>query len=313
MIKNISIIGAGLMGHGIAHVFAGNGYNITLYDESEARMKSAYETIYGELRLLIDEGYITPKDSEETIKRIKFSDNLEQAIKNADYVVEAIPEILELKQKLFERMEKICDRNTVFSSNTSSFKLSDITENLSDESKRRCMIAHWYNPAYIIPIVELSKYGNMSEEVFNEVLELYSKCGKKPVCVYKDVTGMIANRLLHALAREAFHLLEEGIGMPEDIDNALMYGICFRAATTGMLETVDMGGLDVWLTGQDNIFPALDNSDKACDSLRRLVEKGNLGIKTGKGFNEYPGEKGQEAQRDFFRRLIIQLKAGEKY
>lgn len=313
MIKNIAVIGAGTMGHGMAQVFARNGYFVSLYDESESHLNSAIDAIREELNFMIDEKFITQQELNEALERINPSINLEIAAKNADYVIEAIPEILELKQNLFRRLDEICSTQTVLSSNTSSLKLEDIIMELSDESKQRCMIAHWYNPAHLIPLVELSKYGNMSESVFNDVFELYVKCEKKPVCVYKDVTGMIANRLLHALAREAFHILEDGIGRPEDIDNAIMFGPCFRAATTGMFEIADMGGLDVWLAGEDNIFPLLDNSDKACGTLRKLVEEGNLGIKAGKGFYDYPKQKRQEVQREFFRRLMIQLKTSKKY
>ena len=124
---------------------------------------------------------------------------------------------------------------------------------------------------------------------------------------------MIANRLLHAQAREAFHLVEIGAGRPEDIDNALKFGPCFRNATTGMLEVADMGGLDVWLAGEDNIFPALDNSDKACNAMRNLVSEGNLGLKTGKGFFDYPEDQRNQVQMDFYRRLIVQLKASQNY
>lgn len=175
------------------------------------------------------------------------------------------------------------------------------------------MISHWYNPAYLIPIAELSKFGNMDEEVFQEVYDLYVRSGKKPVRVCKDIPGMIANRLLHALAREAFHLVEIGAGAPEDIDNAMKFGLCFRSATTGMLEIVDLGGTDIWLAGEDNILPALDRSDKACDMLRGLVEENRLGMKNGKGFFEYPGDRAAKVQNAFFKRLVVQLKASEHY
>ena len=220
---------------------------------------------------------------------------------------------MELKKELFVKLDKMCPKHTVFASNTSSLKLSEMIADLPEERQALCMISHWYNPAYLLPIAELSKFGNMDETVFQQVYDLYVNSGKKPVCVLKDITGMIANRLLHAQAREAFHLVEIGAGNPEDIDNALKYGPCFRNATTGMLEVADMGGLDIWLAGHDNIFPTLDNSEKGCQSMRNLVEAGNLGVKTGKGFFEYSEEEKKRMQNAFYKRLITQLKASENY
>ncbi len=313
MIKNITVIGAGTMGHGIAHTFALHGYKVKIYDSFEASLKAAPAKIREELEFLAEEDYIDMKDVEETIANISFFSDLEEAVRDADYVIEAIPERMDLKKELFANLDKYCPKHTVFASNTSSLKLSEMIEDLPEERKKLCMISHWYNPAYLIPIAELSQFGNMDEEVFKDVYDFYVACGKKPIRVKKDIPGMIANRLLHAQAREAFHLVEIGAGDPEDIDDALKFGPCFRNATTGMLEVADMGGLDIWLAGEDNILPALDNSDKACDSMRKLVENGDLGVKTGKGFFDYPEEKLGSIQKDFYKRLVIQLKASKYY
>ncbi len=313
MIKNISVIGAGTMGHGIAHVFARAGYKVSLYDAFEACLAAAPQKMREELQFMADEEYISQADVERALNNISLFNDLEEAVKEADYVIEAIPEKMELKKELFAKLDKMCPKHTVFASNTSSLKLSEMIADLPEERQALCMISHWYNPAYLLPIAELSKFGNMDEAVFQQVYDMYVNSGKKPVCVLKDITGMIANRLLHAQAREAFHLVEIGAGNPEDIDNALKYGPCFRNATTGMLEVADMGGLDIWLAGHDNIFPTLDNSEKGCQSMRNLVEAGNLGVKTGKGFFEYSEEEKKRMQNAFYKRLITQLKASENY
>ncbi len=313
MIKNITVVGAGTMGHGIAHVFARKGYNVSIYEPFEAVREQAMEKISGELQFMVDEDYITAEEKEETLKHIKIYDQLVDAAKDADYVIEACPEKMELKQELFETLDKICPKHTIFATNTSSLKLLEMIQNLPAERQKLCMVSHWYNPPYLIPIAELSKFGNMEEEKFQEVYDLYTTCEKQPVCVLKDITGMIANRLLHAQAREAFHLVEIGAATAEDVDKALKYGPCFRNATTGMLEVADMGGLDVWLAGEDNMLPALDNSDHACDAMRNLVKDGNLGIKTGKGFFDYPDDVRANAQNAFYKRLIVQLKASKNY
>ena len=313
MIRNISVVGAGTMGHGIAHVFSRHGYRVSLYEPFEAVRESAPQKIRDELQFMVDEDYITKADMQTGVKNITMFSDLAEAAKDADYVIEACPEDMEMKRELFARLDKICPPHTVFATNTSSLKLEDITAQLPPERQKLCMVCHWYNPAYLLPIAELSKFGNMDEDVFNDVYNLYMDCEKQPIRILKDITGMVANRLLHAQAREAFHLMEIGAASPGDIDRALKYGPCFRNATTGMLEVADMGGLDVWLAGEDNILPALDNSPKACDAMRALVAAGNLGIKTGRGFFDYSEEKRGKAQTEFYKRLIIQLKASKNY
>lgn len=313
MIQKIAVIGAGTMGHGIAHTFSRHGYKVNLYDSFPASLEAAPEKMREELMFMADENYITVDEVEKALENITLFDDLKEAVKDVDYVIEAIPERMELKKQLFKQLDELCPEHTVFATNTSSLKLSEMIEDLPPERQKRCMVSHWYNPAYLIPIAELSKFGNMDDEVFDEVYELYVNSGKKPVKVLKDITGMIANRLLHALAREAFHLVEVGAGDPEDIDNALKFGPCFRNATTGMMEVADLGGLDVWLAGEDNILPALDNSDKACDMLRDQVKANHLGLKNGEGFFKYPKEKAEEVQTDFYKRLVVQLKASANY
>ena len=313
MIRNISVVGAGMMGHGIAHVFSCHGYRVSLYEPFEAVRESAPQKIRDELQFMVNEDYITKADMQTGVKNITMFSDLAEAAKDADYVIEACPEDMEMKRELFGRLDKICPPHTVFATNTSSLKLEDITAQLPPERRKLCMVCHWYNPAYLLPIAELSKFGNMDEDVFNDVYNLYMDCEKQPIRVLKDIPGMVANRLLHAQAREAFHLMEIGAASPGDIDRALKYGPCFRNATTGMLEVADMGGLDVWLAGEDNILPALDNSPKACDAMRSLVAAGNLGIKTGRGFFDYSEEKRGKAQTEFYKRLIIQLKASKNY
>lgn len=313
MIHTITVVGAGTMGHGIAHTFSRHGYQVHLYEPFETVRAAAPEKISSELQFMVDEGYITPADLETGMNNITMFDDLEAAAKDADYVIEACPEKLELKQELFAQLDKICKPTTVFATNTSSLKLSEMIAQLPEERKKRCMVSHWYNPAYLIPIAELSKFGNMDEDTFQEVYDLYVACEKQPVRVLKDIAGMVANRILHAQARECFYLAEIGAASPEDIDKALKYGPCFRNATTGMLEVADMGVLDIWLATEDNMFPVLCNGDQACSAMRELVEAGHLGIKTGQGFFSYPEEQRAQTQTEFYKRLIVQLKASKAY
>ena len=313
VIEKIAVLGGGTMGHGIAHTFSRFGYDVNIYEPFDAVREHIIEKVWDELNFLVDEAYITKEEAQSAVDHLHLFSDLQSAVADADYILEACPENLNLKQSLFAQLEQYCKPTAVFSSNTSSLKLGDITANLSPAGKARSMICHWYNPPYLLPIAELSKFGNMNEELFQAVYELYVKCEKQPVRVLKDIPGMVANRLLHAQAREAFYLAEIGAAEKEDLDKALKYGPSFRNATTGMLEVADMGGLDIWLAAEDNLFSALCNSDKASESLRSQVAQGRLGVKNGKGFYEYSDEQKAKAQREFYKRLLIQLRASKNY
>lgn len=313
MIKNISVIGAGTMGHGIANAFAMYGYKVSVYDRNKKNHENVIDEIKSELELMTEENYIKGERIEPTLSNIKIFSDLEETVKDSDYVIEAISENLELKQELFNQLDKICPIHTILSSNTSSLSLSEITKNISNERKKRVMICHWYNPAHLMPIIELSYFGNMSEDIFSEVYALYISIEKQPVKVRKDIPGMIANRMLHALAREVFYLIETGAASLEDVEKTLKYGPGFRGATTGILESADLGGLDIWCTVEDNLFKELNNSDRACDLMKQKVKEGNLGLKTEEGFFKYPKDEKEKIRKDFFRRLIIQLKASKNY
>lgn len=313
MIKHICVVGAGTMGHGIANVFAMAGCQVHLYEEFDTVRLRVLTQIQSELSFLAEEGYIQESQIEAALANITLFDNLDQAAANADFVVEAIPEVLALKKELFARLDAICPPHTIFASNTSSLPLGEMTADLSPERQARAMVCHWYNPAHLIPIVELSHFGNMEESVFQEVYALHVNAGKQPVTVLKDIPGLIANRMLHALAREVFHLIECGAATAEDIDKALKFGPGFRGATTGILETADMGGLDIWCAVEDNLFRALDNSAQASPLLRSKVSDGKLGIKSGEGFFSYSSETAAAASVDFNKRLLVQLKASKNY
>lgn len=313
MIKNISVLGAGTMGHGIANIFAMKGYKVNLYDKFDEARNSAKDKIRVELEFLAAEDYIPASLVEEALSNVILYSDLAEAVKDADYVIEAVPENLELKQNLFKELDELCPKKTILASNTSSLPLNDMIALISDERKARSMVCHFYNPAYLIPIVELSYFGNMSEELFNQVYDLYTKVGKEPIKVLKDIPGLIANRMLHALSREVFSLIEMEAASPEDIDKALKYGPGFRSATTGALEVADMGGMDVWCTVQDILLPHLSTSDKAADIMRDKVKEGKLGLKSGEGFYDYSGKNKDKILNDFYKRLLIQLKASKNY
>lgn len=313
MLKNITVLGAGTMGHGIAETFAMNGFSVNLYETDENRRNTVKEIMREELQFLADNGMIENEDIDKALGNITLYADLKEAVMDADYVIEAVPEIIELKQKIFKELDGYCKEETIFASNTSSLSLKDMMEVVSEDRKKRMMVCHWYNPPHIMPLVELSYFGNMPEEIFVEAEELYKNIGKQTIRVLKDIPGLIANRIQQGVAREAFSLIELGAASPADIDKALKFGPAFRYATAGQLEIADMGGLDIWCIVGDNLLSVMDNTKEANPILRKKVEEGKLGLKSGEGFFEYPAEKATELKNEFNRRLIIQLKTSKNY
>lgn len=313
MIKNIAVLGAGTMGHGIAETFAMFGYPVNLYEINEKLRNNVKDIIRAELDFIAENGLIEKSEIDKILDNITLYDNLKEAVNNADYVIEATPEIIELKQNLFKEIDGYCKKETIFASNTSSLALNEMMKNVSEDRKQRMMVCHWYNPAHLMPVAELSCFGNMPEEIYKEVEQLYNKAGKQTVKVLKDIPGLVANRIQQGIAREVFSLIEMGVAAPADIDKALKFGPAFRYATAGQLEVADMGGLDIWCTVGDNLLSVMDNSKQANPILRQKVEEKKLGLKSGEGFFEYPQEKVNEIKNEFNKRLIMQLKTSKNY
>lgn len=313
MIKTIAVLGAGTMGHAIAETFAMNGYPVNLYETYEPMRNSVKGVIEEELKFLVENDFIPEKNIQESLDRITMFSDLKEAVCDVDYVIEATPEKIELKQELFAQLDEFCKPSAILASNTSSLALMEMVSNISEERKKRTMVCHWYNPAHLMPIAELSFFGNMDEHIFKEVEELYQKAGKQTVKVLKDVPGLVANRIQQGVAREVFSLIEEGIASPKDIDKALKFGPAFRYATTGQLEVADMGGLDIWCTVGDNLLSVMDNRKEANPILREKVKEGRLGMKSGEGFFNYPADKINEIKNEFNKKLIIQLKTSQNY
>lgn len=313
MIKKIGVIGAGTMGHGIAESFAMFGYNVNLYDTNAVQLEKALNEIKAEQKLLVEEAFISAEKAAATMENISIHTDLQTAVKDRDYVIEAAPENMELKQSLFKQLDGFCPSHTILASNTSSLSLEPMMALVSEARKQRMMVCHWYNPGHLMPLAELSFFGNMPADIYQQVADLYASINKQTVKVLKDVPGLVANRIQQGVAREAFSIIEQGIADPIDVDKALKFGPAFRYATTGQLEVADFGGLDIWCIVGDNLLPAMDNSTQANNLLRQKVAEGKLGIKSGEGFFRYDAEQLPAIRKRFAQKLIHQLKASEYY
>lgn len=312
-IKKIGVLGAGTMGHGIAEAFAMYGYDVNLYDVNEGALKSGKDLIKEELELLAEENFIQREAVGAILDRIKLFTDLRETVADRDYVIESAPENMELKQQLFKQLDELCPSETILASNTSSLPLNGMMALVSESRKQRMIVNHMFNPAHLIPIVELSFFGNVPESVYQEVESLYLSIQKQPVKILKDVPGLVANRIMQGVAREVFSLMEQGVAEPADIDKALKFGPAFRYATTGQFEVTDFGGLDVWCIVGDNLLKAMDNSQSANNLLRQKVKEGKLGVKSGEGFYKYSPEEVPEIRKNFMKKLINQLRASEYY
>lgn len=313
MIKTIAVLGAGTMGHGIAEVFAMNNFQVNLYEISDERRNLVKEIIKKELKFLEENEYINKEKIKDTLNNIILYSDLKIAVENVDFIIEVTPEKLELKQELFKNLSKLTKKEAILASNTSSLSLMEMIKFVPEEKKKYCMVNHWYNPAHLMPLVELSYFGNMPEEIFVEIEKIYKKANKVTIKVLKDIPGLIANRIQQGVAREVFSLMEMKAASNEDIDKALMFGPAFRYATTGQLEIADMGGLDIWYTVGNNLLKVMDNSQCANKLLKEKVETNKLGIKTGEGFFKYNKDDIEKINNNFYKKLLLQLKVSKNY
>jgi len=288
-IKTIGIVGAGLMGHGIAQVFGIKGYRVNLYDKDQGILESAPRRICTNLHLFLELKLIEGSDMKCCLNNINLCRSMSALCSDVDVVIEAVTENLEVKRLVFAEMERFASQRTILCTNTSGIRVARISESL--KHKERVIGTHFWNPPHAVSCVEVIKGEYTSEETFQTILDLMKKVGKEPVRVLKDIPGFLGNRLQLAFFREALSLVEKGIADPEDIDRVVKYGFGSRLPFIGPFETMDLAGHDLGYEVQKYLFPELCSDLKPLNVLKRMVDDGLLGIKTGKGFYEWNEEK----------------------
>lgn len=300
--EKIAVLGAGLMGHGIAQIFAAGGHKVALYDTSEATLNSAPERIRAIFALLEQD----PADA----ANVRLEPDFAKAVADADLVIEAAPEKLPIKQEIFARLEAAAPRHCILASNTSALPITKIAEPV--KTADRVVGTHFWNPPHLIPLVEVVQAERSSVAVVEKTIAMLAAVGKSPVHVKRDVPGFIGNRLQHAMKREAIAIVAAGICDAETLDIVVKDGFGARLGILGPMEQSDLIGVNITLDVQRTMCPALDASPVASPLLEKMVAEGKLGMSTGEGFYKWTPESAAAVRKRVNESLVAQAKARAK-
>jgi len=304
-VNKVLVIGAGTMGHGIAQVFARKGFSVSIFDQDPEALARCRAAITTELDFLVAEKAISAEVRDQTTNNIIDVTELELVAREADFVIEVIVEDLQVKRELFGKLDKMCLPQTVLASNTSGISISSIAEATTRPGKVIGM--HWWNPPYLVPVIEIIRGKETSDQTLELVKEITLILDKKPVVVNKDIPGFLGNRMQYALMREAIHMLEEGVASAEDIDLMVKAGFGFKFPVMGPLETIDMAGFDIYQKVSGYLYQNLCNSSEPQKLITDKVAKGEKGIKSGIGFYHYDSEEFLELIKTRNRKLLALL------
>ena len=286
-IKRVAVVGAGMMGHGIAQVFAMKGYEVKLLDINEEILKKAMQSIEWSLNKFVEKRRIRKEDADAALSRIKTTTAYEEAAKDIDFAIEAVPENIELKKKVFAKIDEVAPPHTIIATNTSTLSITE----MGNATKRpeKAVGMHWFNPPQLMQLIEVVKGDQTSDETVNTVMELSKKLGKTPILCKKDVRGFIVNRILGCVFNEAFWAYHRGEATKEGIDASAKYTGGFPM---GWFELADFVGIDIAYEVGKVLYQAYGERFKPCtEVIEPLVKQGKLGQKTGEGF--YNWSKGR--------------------
>lgn len=293
--ETIAVIGAGMMGPGIAQVFATAGHSVWIQNRSAAKLDSVHDRIRANLSRMSDYQLVDTQQIPIILDRVKVTADLREACRNADVVIETITEDLAMKQELFAELDRICSAEAILCSNTSVISITEIGK--TSTRRERILGTHFYQPPFLVPLVEVIRTEMTDRRYMDTVFELLEKAGKVPIRVEKDVPGFIANRLQHALWREALALIDEKVCDPETVDIAVRNSFGLRLPVLGPVANADLVGLDLTLAIHNYVLPHLNASPQPSSTLRARVAEGKLGFKTKAGFMNWT-EESMAATRD---------------
>jgi 3-hydroxybutyryl-CoA dehydrogenase len=303
-VKRVAVIGAGLMGHGIGQEFAVAGYEVSLTDANAEVVAGSIDRIRANLRSMTELGLIEASLAASAPERIQTTTELGTAVGQADIVIEAASEHLPLKQALFAEMERLAPSDAILASNSSTFMPSEVGALM--QRRDRVLVAHYFNPPHLLPIVEIVRGPETSDEAVATMRELYLRIGKRPAVVQKEIPGFVGNRLQIALFREALSLVAQGVASVDDVDTVVRYGFGRRLAAAGPFEVADAAGADLWATVASNLMPDIATDTEIPPFYRDMLERGETGMKVNAGFHAWTPEFAADA-RDRMARILASL------
>ena len=288
-VQTIAVIGAGIMGRGIAHVAALGGYRTILEDILPASLRRAEGEIRKNLDKAVELGKVPKPDADAALSRLEYAGSVEEAARQADLVIEAVPEEMESKIEIFTLLDKICPPHTILATNTSGLSVTEIAS--VTYRAKKVVGMHFFNPVHKMKLIEVVRALETDQETLDAAVEVGRRMGKEPV-VIKESPGFITSRINAMIGNEAFYMLQEGIASASDIDKALKLGLNHPM---GPFELVDLVGLDTRLHILEYLHKTLGEKFKPADILQQYVKEGRLGRKSGRGVYEYP-EQGKAAK-----------------
>jgi len=304
-IKIICNIGAGTMGHAIALQFAMNGYQVNFLDTSEYALTSGLDKMKADLKTFRDANMLHEDDA-TILSRIHATTDYAVALESADFVIESVVEDLEVKRGVWQKVEENSPKEIIMATNSSGLSPSAIQEGLKNPSN--FVVAHFWNPAQLMPLVEVVPGNQTSDEAVQVTQELMSKIGKHAVAIKKESLGFVGNRIQLAVLREALHIVDEGIATPEAVDDIIKYSLGRRWSLVGPIASADLGGLDIFKNISSYLYADLSSETGTDKSLSKMVEANKLGLKTGEGYFDWNGDEGKQMVADRDAKLLELLK-----
>ena len=305
-IHHVGVLGTGMIGPDVTLLCAMNGYRVIMIGRSPESVERGRRRFEKNLRALIEQGIYNDAEGKEILSRIETGTSLPKGVASADMIIEAIAEDLGAKQDIFVQVEKYCPSHAVFASSTSGLSPNGIGAKI--RRKDRMLVAHFWNPPYLVPLVELVAGEETSKETIDLILSFLRKMDKEPVLLRKDIAGHIGNRIQHAIFREAIHLVQEGVAEPEEIDAVIMSSLGPRYSMIGPMEYMDSVGINLQVAIQSYLFKSLDASKKPQKLVMDLYNRGDLGAKTGKGFYDWSKRSLDEMTARQNKRFIDRMK-----
>lgn len=300
-IRTVTIIGAGTMGHSLAQVFAQGGYSVRLHDVREEILARARELIASNLQTLVETGSLEEGQQAAVLNRIETTTKIEAAVRDTDFVIEAIVEDEKAKKELFRTLDAICPPHAILASNTSYM---DIFKFVETGRPDKLLITHWFAPPHIVPLVEVVRGPGTSRQTVDRVKRLLIRVGKRPIVISRFLPGFIANRLQSAMTHEVLHLLDNGYATPEEIDLAARAGFGLRIPILGLVKRMDYAGLDLTQKVIGNATYQIPPQRTRSKAVDERVARGRLGVKSGGGFYEYGGRSTEAIMKERDIKLI---------